>query len=139
MPGATDAICAFVNRAAQHHVERIVLLSGRGEEEAQACERIVQESGLDWTIVRASWFHQNFSEGAFVDMVQAGQIALPVGKVAEPFIDADDIADVSAELSRACNREIALVEAHEEKESVTLGAMFFLGFLVVYVLAALGE
>ena len=109
MPGATDAICAFVNRAAQHHVERIVLLSGRGEEEAQACERIVQESGLDWTIVRASWFHQNFSEGAFVDMVQAGQITLPVGKVAEPFIDADDIADVSAELSRACNREIALV------------------------------
>ncbi len=32
--------------------------------------------------------------------------------------------------------EELLVEAHEEKESVTLGAMFFLGFLVIYVLSA---
>ena len=48
------------------------LLSGRGEAEAQACERIVQASGLDWTIVRASWFNQNFSEGAFVEMVKGG-------------------------------------------------------------------
>ena len=34
--------------------------------------------------------------------------------------------------------EELLVEAHEEKESVWLGAMFFLGFLVIYVLAAMG-
>ncbi len=34
--------------------------------------------------------------------------------------------------------EELLVEAHEEKESVALGAMFFLGFLLIYVLSALG-
>jgi ZIP family zinc transporter len=34
--------------------------------------------------------------------------------------------------------EELLVEAHEEKESMTLGAMFFLGFIVIYVLASLG-
>ena len=95
MPGATDSIQAFVNRAKAHGVNRLVLLSGRGEEEAQACERIVQESGIDWTIVRASWFNQNFSEGAFVDMVQAGQIALPDVDTPEPFVDVDDIADVA--------------------------------------------
>ncbi len=95
MPGATDAIQAFVDRAERHGVERLVLLSGRGEEEAQACERIVQNGSLDWTIVRASWFHQNFSEGAFVDMVLAGQITLPVGDTLEPFVDADDIAEVA--------------------------------------------
>jgi len=72
-----------------------VLLSGRGEEEAQACERIVQASRIDSTIVRASWFNQNFSEGAFVDMVKAGRITLPAGDVPEPFVDADDIADVA--------------------------------------------
>ncbi len=95
VPGATDAIQAFVDRAGRHGVERLVLLSGRGEQEAQACERIVQNGGPDWTIVRASWFHQNFSEGAFVDMVAAGRITLPAGDTLEPFVDADDIADVA--------------------------------------------
>ena len=64
MPGAPDAIQAFVNLAKRRGVKRLVLLSGRGEEVAQACERIVQGAGLEWTIVRASWFNQNFSEGA---------------------------------------------------------------------------
>ena len=95
IPGAADSIQAFVDRAAQHGVKRLVLLSGRGEEEAQACERIVQDSGINWTIVRSSWFNQNFSEGAFVEMVQAGQISLPNGDTPEPFVDVDDIADVA--------------------------------------------
>lgn len=96
IPGAKDAIQAFVQKAKRHGVKRLVLLSGRGEEEAQACERIVQDSGLEWTIVRASWFNQNFSEGAFVDMVLNGAITLPAGDQVEPFVDVDDIADVVA-------------------------------------------
>jgi len=95
IPGATDAIQSFVGRAKQNGVKRLVLLSGRGEEEAQACERIVQDSGVDWTVVRASWFNQNFSEGAFMDMVQAGQITLPAVDTPEPWVDAGDIADVA--------------------------------------------
>lgn len=95
VPGATDAIRAFVDRARRHGVRRLVLLSGRGEAEAQACERIVQDSGIAWTVVRASWFNQNFSEGAFVEMVQAGRITLPAGDIPEPFVDVDDIADVA--------------------------------------------
>ncbi|MCM8558272.1 NAD(P)H-binding protein [Sphingomicrobium sediminis] len=95
MPGATDAIAALVEKAKANGVKRLVILSGRGEEEAQACERIVQQSGLECTVVRASWFAQNFSEGAFIDMVHAGAITLPAGDTPEPFIDADDIADVA--------------------------------------------
>jgi uncharacterized protein YbjT (DUF2867 family) len=95
IPGATALIQSFVDKAKQHGVKQLVLLSGRGEEEAQACERIVQESGLKWTIVRASWFNQNFSEGAFIDMVLSGQITLPAGTTQEPFVDVDDIADVA--------------------------------------------
>jgi len=94
MPGATDAIAELVRRARAAGVKHLVLLSGRGEEEAQACEAIVQGSGIDWTIVRASWFNQNFSEGAFVEMVQAGAITLPDVSTPEPFVDVDDIADV---------------------------------------------
>ncbi len=95
MPGAPDAIQAFVDLAKRRGVKRLVLLSGRGEEEAQACERIVQTAGLEWTIVRASWFNQNFSEGAFIDMVLGGTITLPAGDQVEPFVDVDDIADVA--------------------------------------------
>jgi uncharacterized protein YbjT (DUF2867 family) len=96
VPGATDAIAAFVEKARRLGVGRLVLLSGRGEAEAQACERIVQQSGLEWTVVRASWFNQNFSEGAFLDMVHAGAITLPAGDTPEPFVDVDDIAEVAA-------------------------------------------
>jgi uncharacterized protein YbjT (DUF2867 family) len=95
IPGATDAIRAFVEKAAAQGVERLVLLSGRGEEEAQACERIVQEAGVEWTVIRASWFMQNFSEGEFLGMVLDGAITLPAGEVPEPFIDINDIADVA--------------------------------------------
>ena len=95
VPGATDSIRALVSAARRHDVRRLVLLSGRGEAEAQACERIVQDSGIDWTVVRASWFNQNFSEGAFVEMVQAGQLTLPKSDTLEPYVDVDDIADVA--------------------------------------------
>ncbi len=95
VPGATNTIQSFVNEAVKQGVMHLVILSGRGEEEAQACERIVQHSGIDWTVIRSSWFNQNFSEGAFVDMVHTGVIALPAGDVPEPFVDVDDIADVA--------------------------------------------
>jgi len=95
VPGAADIIRAFTRLAVQAGVERLVLLSGRGEKEAQACERIVQEAGVAWTIVRAGWFSQNFSEGAFLDMVKDGVLALPAGETPEPFVDVDDIADVA--------------------------------------------
>lgn len=96
VPAAPAAITAFTELAKELGVRRLVLLSGRGEEEAQRCERIVQGSGLEWTIVRASWFAQNFDEGAFHELVLAGEVALPAGDVLEPFIDVDDIAEVAA-------------------------------------------
>ena len=95
IPGATDAVRRFVEKAVQHGVRRLVLLSGRGEEEAQLCERIVQDAGVEWTVVRASWFNQNFSEGEFLGMVMDGAITLPAGEIPEPFVDVDDIADVA--------------------------------------------
>jgi uncharacterized protein YbjT (DUF2867 family) len=95
VPGTVDIIREFAKAAERNGVRRVVLLSGRGEAEAQRCEQTIQDCGFEWTIVRASWFFQNFSEGSFLDMVLAGEIALPVGDVREPFIDADDIADVA--------------------------------------------
>lgn len=94
-PGVPPIIEAFANKAKQAGVDRLVLLSGRGEEGAQQCEDIVLGVAPRWTVVRASWFNQNFSEGHFQPGIQHGALALPAGNVREPFIDVDDIADVA--------------------------------------------
>ncbi|WP_340681953.1 NmrA family transcriptional regulator [Amycolatopsis coloradensis] len=93
-PGAAEAIRDFSKLAVEHGVRRLVLLSGRGEEEAVVSEQGVRDSGAEWTVVRASWFAQNFSEHFLLEPVLAGEIVLPAGQVTEPFIDVEDIADV---------------------------------------------
>jgi uncharacterized protein YbjT (DUF2867 family) len=95
IPGAADAIREFTQMAVWLGVRRLVLLSGRGEEEAQLCEKVVQSFDVSWTIVRSSWLSQSFSEHFLRDPVLGGEVALPVGDVREPFVDADDIADVA--------------------------------------------
>ncbi|OEK07221.1 NmrA family NAD(P)-binding protein [Roseivirga misakiensis] len=94
VPGAKEAISKLTETALKQGLEKVVLLSGKGETEAEACEQIVANSGLNYTLVRASWFNQNFSEGAFLDFVLADQVALPMPDAEIPFVDADDIADV---------------------------------------------
>jgi uncharacterized protein YbjT (DUF2867 family) len=95
VPGAPETVGAFARLAVEHGVRRLVLLSGRGEEQAERAERTVQDAGADWTVVRCSWFSQNFSESFLHDPVVAGEVALPADGVPEPFVDADDIADVA--------------------------------------------
>jgi uncharacterized protein YbjT (DUF2867 family) len=92
--GAADAIAEVSRLARENGLERVVLLSGRGEPGAQRAEAALQQSGVPWTVVRASWFDQNFSEGYLLEGVLGGEIALPAGAIPEPFIDADDIAEV---------------------------------------------
>ena len=148
VPGAAAAIRRFVDRAVAAGVERVVLLSGRGEEEAEACERIVQAAGVDWTVVRASWFMQNFSEGEFLGMVREGVITLPAGDVPEPFVDVEDIAavavaaltedghsgeiyevtgprslthsELASEISRSAGREVGFVQIPREAFAAAL-------------------
>lgn len=95
VPGASDRVRALSSLAVDQGVERLVLLSGRGEPEAQMSEQIVRDFGAQWTVLRASWFMQNFSESYFVEGVRAGVLALPVNAVREPFVDADDIAELA--------------------------------------------
>jgi uncharacterized protein YbjT (DUF2867 family) len=151
LPGAADKVGAFADLAARNGVEQLVLLSGRGEPLAQEAEQRVKDAGTGWTIVTCSWFAQNFSEDFLVDAVVSGDIRLPAGDVAEPFVDAEDIADVvadaltdpehqgahyeltgpraltftevAAELSKAGGREIRYTAiSHEEYEDVLRAA-----------------
>ncbi len=95
VPSAPAAIEELTSCAIKAGVKRLVLLSGRGEVNAQRCENIVRECGVSFTLIRASWFSQNFNEGHLLEPVLSGVVALPAGDVSEPFVDADDIADVA--------------------------------------------
>jgi uncharacterized protein YbjT (DUF2867 family) len=98
VPGALEAIEGFVKVAKQKQIKKVVLLSGKGEREAELCEQVVINSGIDHTIVRASWFNQNFSESFFLDPILAGQVALPQAEAKVPYVDTNDIADVVVEV-----------------------------------------
>lgn len=95
VPGALQTVQAFTDQAVKSGVGKLVLLSGRGEIEAEQAEQVVQNSGVDWTILRASWFCQNFSEAHFLEPIQLGELVLPVGNIAEPFIDVEDLAEIA--------------------------------------------
>jgi uncharacterized protein YbjT (DUF2867 family) len=96
-PGAYETVKAFVDTAVASGVRRLVLLSGRGEPEAQRSEVTVQESGAEWTIVRAAFFSQNFSEHFLLEPVLEGAIVLPAHDVTEPVLDVDDVAEIVVE------------------------------------------
>jgi uncharacterized protein YbjT (DUF2867 family) len=110
VPGALDKVSVFFDRALTHGATRIVLLSGRGEEEAQAAEAALVRSGARWTILRCSWFMQNFSESFLLEPVRAGVLALPVSDIREPFVDAEDIADVAVAALTQAGHENQLYE-----------------------------
>ncbi len=94
VPGALEAIETFTKLAKRKNVKKLVLLSGKGEREAELCEQVVIHSGIDYIIVRASWFNQNFSESFFLDPILEGTLALPKNEALVPYVDANDIADV---------------------------------------------
>lgn len=118
-PGAVETVGELARLAAARGVGRLVLLSGRGEEAALAAEQAVQAAGTGWTVVRCAWFNQNFSESFFLESVQAGRLVLPVGVAVEPFVDADDIADVAV---------AALVEDGHDGQVYELTGPRLLGF-----------
>ena len=99
-PGAVAAVRSFAKLAVENGVRRLMLLSGRGEPEAERAELVLREvvdakAGAEWTILRSTWFMQNFSEDFMLEHVLSGEIRLPAGDVPTPFLDADDIADVA--------------------------------------------
>jgi len=96
VPGALQTVREFLTQAIGAGVEKLVLLSGRGEPEAQDAETALKGTSADWTILRASWFNQNFSESFFLEPLLAGEVALPATLAAEPFVDVEDIAEIAA-------------------------------------------
>jgi uncharacterized protein YbjT (DUF2867 family) len=95
VPGAVEATRSFAELAVRSGAPRLALLSGRGEPVAESAERAVRDTGAELTILRSTWFMQNFSEDYMLEHVLSGEIRLPGGDVPTPFLDIEDIADVA--------------------------------------------
>lgn len=157
-PPTVGPVHEFVARAEAAGVQRLVLLSGRGADtwgdtsfglDMRDAEAAVRDSTLQWTILRANNFNQNFNEDIFYAPLLSGELALPAGDVPEPFIDIDDVADVATTvltdpvhhtrvtyelsgphaitfeeacelISRVCGRSIAYKQVSAEEYTVTL-------------------
>ena len=85
----------FVGVAVKAGVTRLVLLSMRGAPDDDPFEAAVKGSGVEWTILRPTWFMQNFDEDIFAEPVRHGELAVPAGDGVHPFIDVVDIAEVA--------------------------------------------
>lgn len=87
--------------AVAQRVERLVLLSARawqhvGDQDLLETEHQVKASGGPWTILRPTWFAQNFTEEPFLSaLVRQGAVKLSTSHGLVPFVDAEDIAAVA--------------------------------------------
>lgn len=100
-PRAVERLRSFAEHARRCRVERLVLLSGRGDNDARRSEEAVRTAGIPTAVIRSAVFAQNFSEHFFHGPVLDGLVAVPAAEVAEPFLDIDDLADVVALLLTA--------------------------------------
>ncbi|GLY54628.1 NmrA family protein [Lentzea sp. NBRC 102530] len=88
-------LAEFVRVAVKAGVTRFVLLSMRGAPGDDPFEAAIKDSGAEWTILRPTWFMQNFDEDVFAPSIEHGELAVPAGQGVHPFIDAVDIAEVA--------------------------------------------
>ena len=101
---ATPMVRPFLVAAKAAGAARVVVVSSLGVEFPHepktsgriALERCVQDSGLEWTVLRPGGFAQNFSESFMLPGVRQGTVVSATGTGAVAFIDADNIAAVAA-------------------------------------------
>ncbi|MBY8850623.1 NAD(P)H-binding protein [Saccharothrix sp. MB29] len=129
-PPVPGPVHGFVARAEAAGVRRLVLLSGRGADtwgdsdfgrDMRSAEDAVRGSALEWTVLRASNFDQNFDEDLFHAPLVAGELALPADAVPEPLVDVEGVADVAATVLGEGDRHAGRVYELTGPRAVTFG------------------
>ena len=91
----------FVDAAKAAGVRHFVLMTARGVDMApdagyRKAELHLIDSGLPYTLLRPSWFMQNFNPGFILPIIrQTGSIYLPADEGKISFVDTRDIAGVA--------------------------------------------
>ena len=128
------AMRPFLERALADGIERLVLLSAASLPEGGpmmgAVHAWLAGHAPGWTVLRPSWFMQNFSEAQHLAAIRdEGRIYTAAGDGRVPFIDAEDIAAVAVEALTAPgfdNGELVLTGPEAltyDQVAATIGAM----------------
>ena len=94
VPGQDPRNPERVERLLDGYQGRTVLLSARAVEFHPDGALAQIEAVVPGTILRPTWFVQNFTEG-FLRPNARGEITAPTGDGRQPFVDLDDVADVA--------------------------------------------
>lgn len=105
-PGYTNQdqlLIPVITKAKESGVKKIVLMTAMGADADpnspfRKTEVFLENSGLNYNIIRPNWFMQNFNTFWVHGIKSDGKIFLPVGDAKGSFIDARDIAAVAHSL-----------------------------------------
>lgn len=91
----------FIDAMVTAQIKQVVFLSVQGAGQNffvphHGMEVLLKKSGLNWTLLRPSFFMQNLSTTHCADIRDRGEIFVPAGKGRTNFIDAADIAEAVA-------------------------------------------
>lgn len=101
LPGDEDAhlhALPLVQAMVTAGVRRVVVLSALGADQRpefslRKVERLVEQSGLQWTHVRPNFFMQMIALPPLsTEIVQCGTLSLPLGDAKVAYVDANDVA-----------------------------------------------
>jgi len=125
----------IIELAKKYQLKKVVLMTAMGadandEAPMRKAEIDLENSGLNYNIIRPNWFMQNFNTFWIQGILTQQKILLPVGKAKGSFIDARDIADSAAELlfndkwnNKAFNLTGSKALDHDEVASIISNAI----------------
>lgn len=92
-PGAEKLLVPLVEQAIEFGVKKFVFIASYPN-----IMSMIENSGKDYTFLRANFFMQNFELYQTEDIRDQQQLFLPTGKGKAPYIDTHDIGKVAAEV-----------------------------------------
>ncbi|MFO7827838.1 MAG: NmrA family NAD(P)-binding protein [Bacteroidales bacterium] len=92
-PGAEKLLIPLVEQSIESGVKKFVFIASYPN-----IMNMIENSGRDYTFLRANFFMQNFELYQTEDIREQHQLFLPTGKGKAPYIDTHDIGKVAAEV-----------------------------------------
>jgi len=99
---AKSRMVPFIDAAVAAGIRHIIYITVPGGDASRVIphntvERHIKESGVQWTLLRPSYFMQNLVRSLSthgVDIAQSDEIFIPAGKSTTTFVDSRDLAEV---------------------------------------------
>jgi uncharacterized protein YbjT (DUF2867 family) len=98
-----ELLIPLIEAAHKYKLEKVVLMTALGvdmnpESPFRKAEIVLENTGLNYNIIRPNWFLQNFNTFWIEGILKSQKIFLPVGQAKGSFIDTRDVAAAAVKL-----------------------------------------